>query len=85
MGGLDSRRSPGTGRKKARLPVFRPVPGLTRICGTPTAHAVGYCLSPSGLAESPKETYKWYLRHHAKQDIDYSFENQLLGVSQMAS
>ena len=40
---------------------------------------------PCSFDEGLKETYKWYLRHHAKQDIDYSFENQLLGLNQMAS
>jgi hypothetical protein len=25
-----------------------------------------------------KETYRWYLRHHQRRDIDYSFEDRVL-------
>jgi 2'-hydroxyisoflavone reductase len=32
-----------------------------------------------------KETYKWYLRHHRKPSLDYSFEDFLLAKAQMAS
>lgn len=39
---------------------------------------------PCSFEEGLKETYKWYLRHHAKPDIDYSFENQLLSQTQVA-
>jgi hypothetical protein len=46
----DRLESPGTGRK-AFLPTtfFRPVPGLYSEGPAPTANAVGYSLSPSGL------------------------------------
>lgn len=29
-----------------------------------------------------KETYRWYLRHHAKRETDYSYEDRLLGLAQ---
>jgi len=41
----------GTGRKAISPAGFlRPVPGLCLGCLGPTARAVGYCLSPSGLS-----------------------------------
>ncbi|WP_321471976.1 NAD-dependent epimerase/dehydratase family protein [uncultured Paludibaculum sp.] len=42
---------------------------------------------PTSFQEGLQETYKWYLRHHAKKGIDYTFENQLLAKerSQLAS
>jgi len=45
----DRSRGPEPGRKNVATRVFRPVPGLYCIPRSPTAHAVGYCLSPSGL------------------------------------
>ena len=42
--------SPGTGRKKAQpRRFFRPVPWLRRDRPSPSAGALGYCLSPCGL------------------------------------
>jgi len=42
--------SPGTGRKTfLGRRFFRPVPGLAEDDDFPTAHAVGYFLTPSGL------------------------------------
>lgn len=44
-------------------------------------------LKPTPFAEGLKATYKWYLRHHTKKEIDYSFEDSLLARerSQIAS
>src|ERR1035438_10090788 len=44
-------REPRNGAKELRQRrFFRPVPGLARWLRGPTAHAVGYVVSPSGLA-----------------------------------
>lgn len=42
---------------------------------------------PRTFAEGLKETYRWYLRHHPKTELNYGFENHLLtlGQSQLAS
>lgn len=42
---------------------------------------------PTSFQEGLQETYKWYLRHHTKKGIDYTFENQLLAQerAQLAS
>jgi hypothetical protein len=37
------------------------------------------------MSEGLKETYRWYQRHHDRPALDYSFENQLLGLAQIAS
>ncbi len=33
---------------------------------------------PVSFCEGLKETYRWYLRHHHKNHIDYSFEDRLV-------
>jgi nucleoside-diphosphate-sugar epimerase len=35
---------------------------------------------PTGFLEGLKETYRWYLRHHERPSLDYSFEDLLLGA-----
>ena len=40
---------------------------------------------PCPMSEGLKETYRWYQRHHERPALDYSFENQLLGLAQIAS
>ena len=50
MGDGGDEPSPGTGRKTilgGRF--FRPVPGLSKRHRPPSAHALGYFLTPSGL------------------------------------
>jgi hypothetical protein len=29
-----------------------------------------------------KETYRWYIRHHPRREIDYAYEDRLLGLAQ---
>ncbi len=36
---------------------------------------------PTDFAQGLKETYRWYLRHHQRGPIDYSFEDKLLNLS----
>lgn len=38
-------------------------------------------LKPTPFAEGLRETYRWYLKHHAKPDCDYHFENKLLSFA----
>jgi len=40
---------------------------------------------PCSMAEGLKETYRWYQRHHERPALDYGFENQILGLAQIAS
>ena len=40
---------------------------------------------PTAFATGLKETYRWYLRHHERKDVDYAFENSLIAKSQVAS
>jgi hypothetical protein len=55
MGLARRRRSPGTGRKNAGHSIFRPVPGLSFAYRPPSAYALGYILTPSGLpARTPR-------------------------------
>jgi 2'-hydroxyisoflavone reductase len=34
------------------------------------------------LTAGMKETYRWYIRHHARRETDYSFEDRLIGHAQ---
>jgi len=38
-------------------------------------------LKPTPFADGLRETYRWYLKHHAKPDSDYNFENKLLSFA----
>jgi 2'-hydroxyisoflavone reductase len=40
---------------------------------------------PTTFTDGLKETYKWYLRHHSRSEMDYTFENTLLAYGQAAS
>ncbi len=37
---------------------------------------------PTDFVAGLKETYRWYLRHHPKKEIDYGYEDRLLGLVQ---
>jgi nucleoside-diphosphate-sugar epimerase len=37
---------------------------------------------PTDFVAGLKETYRWYLRHQPKREIDYSYEDRLLGLVQ---
>jgi nucleoside-diphosphate-sugar epimerase len=37
---------------------------------------------PRPFTDGLKETHKWYLRHHTRPEVDYSFEDQLLNLCQ---
>jgi len=39
-------------------------------------------LKPTDFAVGLKETYRWYVRHHTRGTIDYSFEDKLLNYAQ---
>jgi len=40
---------------------------------------------PTAFPEGLKETYRWYVRHHARPGQDYTFENSLLQYAQAAA
>jgi nucleoside-diphosphate-sugar epimerase len=40
---------------------------------------------PTDFLEGLKETYRWYLRHHERPSVDYSFEDSLLGAERVAA
>lgn len=52
------------------------IPPITEIV-TKAQRVLGY--KPTDLATGLKETYRWYLRHHAERTINYGFEDLLLG------
>ncbi len=37
---------------------------------------------PVDFVSGLKETYKWYLRHHTRRAVDYSFEDRVLAMGQ---
>ena len=39
---------------------------------------------PTAFSEGLKETYRWYLRHHHKNHIDYAFEDRLMASASMS-
>ncbi len=39
-------------------------------------------LRPTDFLTGLKETYRWYVRHHTKREIDYTYEEKLLGSVQ---
>jgi nucleoside-diphosphate-sugar epimerase len=39
---------------------------------------------PTAFSEGLKETYRWYLRHHHKNHIDYAFEDRLMAAASMS-
>jgi len=36
---------------------------------------------PTPFVDGLKESYRWYLRHHHKNHIDYAFEDRLMAAS----
>jgi 2'-hydroxyisoflavone reductase len=51
------------------------LPPITEIV-TKAQRVLGF--HPTDFAQGLKETYRWYLRHHAPHHFDYSFEDRLL-------
>ncbi len=39
---------------------------------------------PTAFSEGLKETYRWYLRHHHKNHIDYAFEDRLMAAASLS-
>ena len=39
---------------------------------------------PTAFSEGLKETYRWYLRHHHKNHLDYAFEDRLMASASMS-
>lgn len=56
------------------------LPPITMII-TKAQRVLGF--KPTDFAEGLRETYRWYLRHHPRRTIDYSFEDKLLAMAQM--
>jgi hypothetical protein len=44
--------------------------------------AAGAGFKPVDLLAGLKETYRWYLRHHERKEVDYSFEDRLMAPPQ---
>lgn len=51
------------------------LPPITQIV-TKAQRVLGF--KATDLASGLKETYRWYLRHHERRDIDYTFEDRVL-------
>jgi len=51
------------------------VPPITLIV-TKAQRVIAF--KPTDLLAGLKETYRWYLRHHERKDLDYSFEDRLM-------
>lgn len=57
------------------------VPPITMLI-TKAQRVLGF--KPTDFAEGLKQTYRWYLRHCPRRQIDYRFEDKLLSMAQMA-
>jgi 2'-hydroxyisoflavone reductase len=55
------------------------LPPITQIV-TKAQRVLG--LKPTDFLTGLKETYRWYLRHHTRREIDYTYEEKLLGPLQ---
>jgi nucleoside-diphosphate-sugar epimerase len=51
------------------------VPPITLIV-TKAQRVIAF--KPTDLLAGLKETYRWYLRHHERKEVDYSFEDRLM-------
>ena len=40
-------------------------------------------LKPTDFLAGLKETYRWYLRHHPRREIDYTFEDRLINSKEL--
>jgi nucleoside-diphosphate-sugar epimerase len=56
------------------------LPPITQIV-TKAQRVLGF--KPADFLTGLKETYRWYLRHHPRRQIDYSFEDRLLHCLQL--
>jgi len=54
------------------------VPPITQIV-TKAQRVLAF--KPADFLTGLKETYRWYLRHHERKEIDYSFEDRLMNSS----
>ncbi len=59
--------------------VYFDLPPITQIV-TKAQRVLNF--KPADFLTGLKETYRWYTRHHPKREIDYSFEEKLLGAVQ---
>ncbi len=59
--------------------IYFDIPPITMIV-TKAQRVLGF--KPTPLAQGLKETYRWYVRHNQKRQIDYSFEDRLLAAAQ---
>ena len=55
------------------------VPPITMVV-TKAQRVIGF--RPTDLLSGLKETYRWYVRHHHRREIDYSFEDRLVNSAQ---
>ena len=58
------------------------IPPITMIVAK-AQRVLGFKATP--FADGLKESYRWYIRNHAKAEIDYGFEDTLLARIQVAS
>ncbi len=62
--------------------VYFDVPPITMIINK-AQRVLGF--KPTDFAAGLKQTYRWYLRHQSRRTIDYSFEDKLLALAQVAA
>jgi nucleoside-diphosphate-sugar epimerase len=55
------------------------LPPITEVV-TKAQRVLGF--RPTEFPVGLKETYRWYVRHHTRREIDYSFEDKLLNFAQ---
>jgi 2'-hydroxyisoflavone reductase len=55
------------------------VPPITQIV-TKAQRVLGF--KGTDLLTGLKDTYRWYLRHHVRREIDYTFEDRVMGLAQ---
>ncbi len=58
--------------------VYFDIPPITQVI-TKAQRVLGF--RPTSFANGLKETYRWYLRHHHRNSIDYSFEDRLMAAA----
>ncbi len=58
--------------------VYYDIPPITQVI-TKAQRVLGF--RPTPFADGLRETYRWYLRHHHKNHLDYSFEDRLMSIA----
>lgn len=64
---------------RAYFGIYFDLPPITQIV-TKAQRVIG--LKPIDFHLGLKETYRWYVRHNHRREIDYSFEDRLLAMAQ---